>query len=176
MSLAVLRDALPDFAQDQKHNLDTLSNETLLSEQQKWVCFLACAYATGGRPLILALEVETETRLSPAARRAAKSAAVVMAMNATYYEAINLLRNHDLRSEPVNLSMAALSQSDIDRLDFELGCFAVAAIHGGAASLNALESELHKRGLTLERMQAALRIAAVVAAVDAALRIAATAA
>src|SRR5688572_20338096 len=111
MSLTALRDALPDYAVDQKSNLDALAGETLLTEPQKWGCFLACAYALGTPLLIRALEAETGARLTPQARRAAKAAASIMAMNAVYYGAINLLQNHDYRSEPPRLSMSALTQS-----------------------------------------------------------------
>lgn len=171
MSLTALRDALPDYAVDQKSNLDALAGETLLTEPQKWGCFLACAYALGTPLLIRALEAETGARLTPQARRAAKAAASIMAMNAVYYGAINLLQNHDYRSEPPRLSMSALTQSDVDHIDFELWAFAVSALHANAASLNALETELHKRGVHVERVQTALRIAATLNAVNTAIRI-----
>lgn len=176
MSLSTLRDALPDYAFDQKHNLDALIAERVLTDQQKWGCFLACAYATGAPTLIQALENETADTIAPLARKAAKAAAAVMAMNAVYYGAINLLQNHDYRSAPVNLSMTALSQPDVDRIDFELWSFAASALHANAANLNALEMELHKRGASVERVQAALRIAAVINAIDTVLGIEASAA
>lgn len=176
MSLSALRAALPDYASDQALNLDTLSAERVLTDQQKWGCFLACAYATGSPTLIKAIENETANVIAPAARKAAKAAAAIMAMNAIYYGAINLLQNHDYRSAPVNLSMTALSQPDVDRIDFELWAFAASALHANAASLNALEIELHKRGASVERVQAALRIAAVVNAINTALAIEASAA
>lgn len=171
MSLNSLRDALPAYAYDQKRNLDALTAETLLSEQQKWGCFLACAYASGSPTLIRSLEEETSARLSFQARIAAKSVATLMAMNTVYYAAINLLENHDYRSQPVGLSMTALSQSDVDKIDFELWALAVSALVQCGACLNAHESELHKRNVTIERIQAALRIAAVVNAVATAVAI-----
>lgn len=175
MPLSTLRDALPDYASDQKQNLDALVAERTLTDQQKWGCFLACAYATGSPTLIQAIESETANVIAPAARKAAKAAAAIMAMNAIYYGAINLLQNHDYRSAPVNLSMTALSQPEIDRVDFELWAFAASALHANAANLNALEMELHKRGASVERVQAALRIAAVVNAIHTVLGIEASA-
>lgn len=165
MSLQSLRDALPVYAADQKHNLITLSEEQLLSEQQKWGCFLACAYATGQASLIVALEGEASGRLTPAARTAAKSAATIMAMNTVYYAAINQLSNHDYRGQPPGLAMTALSQKDVDKIDFELWALAVSAVRQCGVCLNVHEAELHKRNVTLERVQAALRIAAVMSAV-----------
>jgi alkyl hydroperoxide reductase subunit D len=50
----------------------------------------------------------------------------------------------------------------VDKIDFELWAFAVSAIANSAASLNAHEAELHKRGVSLEQVQSALRIAATI--------------
>ncbi|WP_135209739.1 carboxymuconolactone decarboxylase family protein [Vitreimonas flagellata] len=171
MSLQSLRDALPAYAADQKHNLITLSEEQLLSEQQKWGCFLACAYATGQARLIAALESEASARLTPAARNAAKSAATIMAMNTVYYSAVNQLNNHDYRGQQPGLAMTALSQKDVDKIDFELWALAVSAVRQCGVCLNVHEAELHKRNVTLERVQAALRIAAVISAVAAVIAI-----
>lgn len=165
MTLSSLRDALPAYAGDQKHNLITLAEEQILTDQQKWGCLLACACATGVAPVIRAVEDDAETRLSPAARTAAKSAATIMSMNTVYYAAINQLKNHDYRSQPLGLAMSALSQSDVEKIDFELWAFAVSAVRKCDVCLNVHEAELHKRNVPLERVQAALRIAAVMSAV-----------
>ena len=77
MSIDALRDALPDYAWDQKRNLDTLVGETLLSDQQKWGCFLACAYATDNPTLIRHMESAAAPALSEKARQAAKLAAMI---------------------------------------------------------------------------------------------------
>ncbi len=171
MTLTSIRDALPAYAGDQKHNLITLVEEQVLTEQQKWGCFLACACATGSAPLIRAVEEDAATRLSPAARMAAKSAATIMAMNTVYYAAINQLANHDYRSQPPGLAMSALSQSDVDKIDFELWAIAVSAVRKCEVCLNVHEAELHKRNVPLERVQAVLRIGAVMSAVATAIAI-----
>lgn len=171
MSIDTLRDALLDYASDQKRNLDALAAETVLTDQQKWGAFLACSYATNNPALIRQMESAVSTVLSDKARQAAKTAAVVMAMNTVYYGAINLLTNHDYRRAPAGLSMTALAQTDVDKIDFELWAFAISAMANCSACLNVHEAELHKRGVTLERVQAALRIAATVNAANTALRI-----
>ncbi|NWG54833.1 MAG: carboxymuconolactone decarboxylase family protein [Hydrogenophilaceae bacterium] len=171
MPIDALREALPDFAWDQKRNLDAIITETLLSDQQRWGCLLACAYATDNPTLIRHMESAAGPLLSDKARNAAKLAATLMAMNTVYYGALNLLDNHDYRGAPANLSMTALSQTDVDKIDFELWAFAISAMAQCGACLNVHESELHKRGVTLERVQAALRIAATVNAMNTALRI-----
>lgn len=170
MSLTALQSALPAYAEDLRKNLDRLARESLLSDQQKWGCFLACAFASGTPVLAQAFKAETETRLTPEAKAAAKAAAAMMGMNTVYYGAINLLANHDYRGAPVNLSMTALTSPTVDKMDFELWALAVSAMANCAACLNSHEAELHKRGVTLERMQAAIRIAAVVNGISLVLR------
>jgi alkyl hydroperoxide reductase subunit D len=162
MSIDALIAVLPTYATDQKLNLEAVLGETVLSEQQRWGCALACAYATRERSLIAPLEAAASRRLSAQAVRAAQSAATVMAMNTVYYGAIALLDNHDYRAQPPRLSMVALSHSEVDKIDFELWAFAVSAIANSAASLNVHEAELHKRGVSLEQVQNALRIAATI--------------
>lgn len=169
MSLQSFSDALPAYAGDQKHNLMTLAGENVLNDQQKWGCFLACACATGEPQLIRALETEAGEHLSPAARAAAKSAATIMAMNTVYYSAVNQLHNHDYRSQAPGLGMTALSQTDVDKIDFELWAFAVSAVRQCSVCLNVHEAELHKRNVSLERIHTALRIAAVMSAAATAL-------
>ncbi len=165
MPLTSLRDALPPYAADQRQNLVTLVEEGVLTDRQKWGCLLACACATGSRTLIRAVDEDAAALLSPAARNAAKSAATIMAMNTVYYAAINQLKNHDYRSAPPGLSMSALSQTDVDKIDFELWALAVSAVRKCAVCINVHEAELHKRNVSLERIQTAIRIAAVMSAV-----------
>ncbi len=162
MSIDTLTAALPHFAKDQKLNLETVLAESLLSEQQRWGCALACAYTTRERSLVTHLEAEAASHLSAAAIRAAQAVATLMAMNTVYYGALALLENHHYRGQPARLSMIALTHIEVDKIDFELWAFAVSAISNCTASLNVYEAELHKRGVSIEQVQAALRIAATI--------------
>ena len=51
MSLDALRESLPEYAKDLSLNLSSLASETTLNDQQKWGCFVACAYAVGSAPV-----------------------------------------------------------------------------------------------------------------------------
>lgn len=170
MSLSDLRNALPSYAADIGTNLDMLAAETILSDQQKWGCFLACAVSTGTPLVLQAIQQEADTKLSADAKVAARTAASIMAMNTVYYRAINLLQNHDYRGAPANLAMTALANPGVDKIDFELWALAVSAINGCGSCLNAHEAELHKRGVSVQRVQAALRIAALVNAASVVVR------
>ena len=177
MSFETLRGELPDYAGDLAANLCALAKETALSDQQKWGAFTACAHALGEREMIRAVAEEARgAGLSEAAARAAKSAAALMAMNNVYYRALSLLSNGEYRTLPVKLRMHALADPGVDKLDFELWCAAVSALHGCGACLDSHETELKRNGVAAERVQAALRIAAVVAGVSGVLRAEAAAA
>ena len=170
MSIVALKNALPAYAEDLKRNLDALAAETTLSDQQKWGAFLAAAYALGVPLAIRAIEKEAAAKLSAEAKAAAKAATALIAQNMIYYSAVNLLSNHDYRAQPAKLSMHALGHAGVDRIDFELWSLAVSAVGQCGPCLNAHEAELHRRNVTIERIHAVLRIAAVVSGVCVVLR------
>ena len=163
MSIDALRDRLPAYAKDLSLNLSSLLNETVLSDQEKWGCFLASAYAVGEQSLIRALEAASP--LSPEALTAAKAAAAIMAMNNVYYRALHLMTNPEYRTLPARLRMNVIANPGVKKVDFELWCTAVSAINGCGMCLDAHEAELRKHGTPAASVQAALRIAAVVNAV-----------
>ncbi len=167
MSLDALRDALPDYAKDTKLNLGSLANETVLSDQQKWGCFLASAYAAGVAAVVKAIEAEVATRLEPAAITAAKTAASLMAMNNVYYRALHLMQNPEYRTLRAGLRMNAIMNPGVDKTDFVLWSLTVSAINRCGTCLDAHEKERRKRDVCALQVQAALRIASVVAAAGA---------
>ena len=166
MSVDSIRAALPDYAKDLKLNLGSLLNETVLSDQRKYGCLLASAYAVGHPDLVRAVDAETASKLSPEARAASKAAAAVMAMNNVYYRAVHLISNDVYRTLPARLRMNVIGAPGIEKTDFELFSLAVSAINGCGMCLDAHEAELRKHGLTAEQIQAALRIGAVVNAIS----------
>ena len=166
MSIETLRSALPDYAKDLKLNLGSLMNETILSDQQKYGCLLACAHAIGQPEVVRAADAEVGERLSNEARTAAKAAAAIMGMNNVYYRAVHLLSNEVYGSLPAKLRMNVIAKPGVDKADFELFSLAVSAVNACGMCLDAHEAELRKHQITSEQIQAALRIAAVVNAVS----------
>ena len=167
MSLDSLRETLPAYAKDLSLNLSSLANETLLSDQQKWGCFLASAHAVGQRAVVRAIEDAARgAGLSPEAATAAKAAAAIMGMNNVYYRALHLLSNPEYRTLPARLRMNVIANPGVDKADFELWCVAVSAINGCGMCLDSHEHELKKHGVPAAQIQTALRIASVVNAVS----------
>ena len=166
MSLDALREVLPAYAKDLSLNLSSLANETVLSDQQKWGCFLASAYAVGEKQTINSITSAAEAAgLTPEAGNAAKAAAAIMGMNNVYYRALHLLNNPDYRTLPARLRMNILANPGAEKADFELWSLAVSAINGCGMCLESHEDELRKRNVSNVQIQAALRIGAVVSAV-----------
>ena len=164
MSIDTLRNALPAYAKDLSLNLSSLMNETVLSEQQKWGCFIACAYAVGTGSVIRALE--DGCPLSAEALTAAKAAAAIMGMNNVYYRTLHLMKNREYATLPAKLRMNIIANPGVDKNDFELWSMAVSAINGCGMCLDSHEEELRKRGVANTVVQASIRIGAVVNAVS----------
>ena len=167
MSLDALRETLPAYAKDLSLNLSSLANETVLSDQQKWGCFVAAAHAVGQREVVRATGNAAQAAgLSPEAANAAKAAAAIMGMNNVYYRSLHLLSNPECRTLPARLRMNVMANPGVEKTDFELWCTAVSAINGCGACLDSHEAELKKHGMAAQQVQAALRIAAVANAVS----------
>lgn len=166
MYIEDLRAALPDYAKDLKLNLGSLMNETVLTDQQKYGCLLASAYAVGQPDVVRFAGAEAAGVLSAEAQQAAKAAAAIMGMNNVYYRAVHMLSNDVYRTLPAKLRMNVIAAPGIDKADFELCSLAVSAVNGCGMCLDAHEAELRKHGITSEQIQAALRIAAVTNAVS----------
>lgn len=170
MSLDALRDALPEYAKDQKLNLGSLASDATLNDQQKWGAFLAAAHASGVGKLIKAIEAETADKLTPEAKTAAKAAAATMGMNNVYYRALHLMKNEEYRTLRAGLRMNVLANPGVDKGDFELWSLVVSAMNGCGMCLDAHEEELRKRGFTAAQVQMGLKIAAVLNAASVVLR------
>ena len=162
MSIDALREQIPDYAKDIRLNLGTLSNETTLSDQQKWGAFYASALATGQGDVINAVAGEIADKLSDEAKTAAKSAAAIMAMNNVYYRATHLMSASDYQTLPAKLRMNVIGNPGVEKVDFELWSLAVSAINGCGMCLDSHEKVVRQAGLSADQIQAALRIAAVV--------------
>lgn len=164
MPIEALR--LPAYARDIAANLKLLSEETELSDQAKWGCFVASAHTVGEPVTLRALEAAAlEAGLSRAALEAAKTASALMAMNNVYFRALHLMAAPGYRELPSRLRMNRLSRPSVPATDYELWCVAVSAINGCGACLDSHEAELRARGVPMVQVQTALRIAAVVNAV-----------
>ena len=166
MSLDTLRETLPAYAKDLSLNLSSLANETVLSDQQKWGCFVASAHAVGQREVVRAVDAAAQAAgLGPEALTAAKAAAAIMGMNNVYYRFLHLVEDGEYAKLPARLRMNVLGNPGIAKADFELLSLAVSAINGCGTCVASHERQLRAHGLEREAVQSAVRIAATVHAV-----------
>jgi alkyl hydroperoxide reductase subunit D len=167
VALDALIQALPPYAADLAANLKALTEETLLTPQQMWGCFVAAAHAVASPAVLQAIEAAaSEAGLSAEAQSAAKGAAAIMAQNNVYFRALALMKNQEYRSLRSRLRMSLTFNPGVPRDDFDLWCVAVSAIYGCPDCLDAHEGALRRRGVSAEAVQTALRLAAVTHAVS----------
>ncbi len=167
MSIETLKSRLPDYAKDLRLNLSSLAAEAALTEQQRAGAFVASAIASRNPEVIAGITAEFGPKLSAEALEAAKTAAAIMAMNNIYYRFVHLASAPDYKTLPAKLRMNALAKPGVDKADFELWSIAVSAINGCGACIDSHEKVLRGHGVSVEAIQAAIRIAATVHAVAA---------
>ena len=168
MSLEALRNALPDYAKDQKLNLGSLAAEPTLTPQQRAGTFVASALASRNPVVIKEIVGEFGPQLSPEALNAAKTAASIMGMNNIYYRFTHLVHG-DYAQMPAKLRMNAMARPGVDKVDFEIWSLAVSAINGCGMCMESHEKVILQHGTSKDAVQAAVRIAAVVHATAATL-------
>jgi lipoyl-dependent peroxiredoxin subunit D len=168
MSIDALQSLIPAYSQDLSRNLTVLLSETVLNTQQKWGTFLASAHAIGVPQVVQ--NFEAAAVLTPEAVKAAKTASAIMAMNNVYYRALHLMENREYQTLRSGLRMNLLTNPGVDKLDFELWCFAVSAINGCAVCMDSHEKVLRDHDISDVQVQTALRIAATVNAISAVIR------
>ena len=164
MSIENLRNALPEYAKDQKLNLGSLTRSTELTEQQLWGTLVASAAATKNATVISEITDEAKQHLSEEAIDAAFGAATVMAMNNVAYRAKGWLGD-DFAQVKFGLRMNIISKPGVEKADFELWSLAVSAINGCEHCAVAHSNVVREEGLTKEQVWEAVKVAAVVQAV-----------
>ncbi len=165
MSVQTLKDRLPDYAKDLKLNLGSLAAETVLNDTLKAGTFVVAAFASRNPEVIAAINAEFAGKLAPADFTAAKAAAAIMGMNNVYYRFLHLAENDEYVRLPAKLRMNVIGVPGTAKENFELWSLAVSAINGCGMCITAHEKVVRAAGLTVEQVQAAVRIAAVVHAV-----------
>jgi lipoyl-dependent peroxiredoxin subunit D len=160
-----LKEALPEFAQDARLNVQNVlsaqGSPGLTGNQAAGVA-LASAYASGNATVARLVREHAAGILSPEEIKAAKTAAVTMAMNNVYYRFLHLVEDEEYRHLPARLRMTAIANPGVPKADFELYSISVSALNGCGLCVQSHARELAKAGLSKEGVQSAVRIAAVI--------------
>jgi len=168
MNIDSLLSSIPEHAKDIKINLKNVldSERSKLSAKQIGIVSLSCAVATKNKEIISAIEIKAKEVLDEKELNASKGAAVIMGMNNIYYRFVHLSSNKAYGSMSPALRMQIIATHGIDKVDFELASLAVSAINGCGACIDSHEANLKKEGITEDKIQEAIKIAAVINAVS----------
>src|SRR4051812_7154792 len=171
MSIEQISNLIPSYAKDLKLNLSSIFNQAELTPQQTWGTAVATAIASRNVELYKAILAEAETKLSKEALEGAKAAAAIMGMNNIYYRFQHLAENEKYSTIPARLRMNIMRTHGTDPVDFELWSTAVSAVNGCGKCIMAHERVLLEKGISVEAITAAVRIASVIHGVAAVLDI-----
>src|SRR5438045_3891098 len=119
MSLEQLKKSIPEYAKDIKLNLSTILTEEGapdLNLNQIYGVALASAYATKNSNVIDAMLAEPNNPLSDKEIAAAKSAAVIMAMNNIYYRFTHLVSDKAYAAMPAKLRMNVMGNPGVSKV------------------------------------------------------------
>ena len=165
MTLQQLADAIPDYAKDQRVNLQNVLQQAELTERQTWTVAVSCAMACRNVKLTAAVLAEASAKLSPEQLNSAKAAGAVMGLNNVFYRFRHMIGKADYEQIPARLRMQAIRMHGGDPVDFELACLASSAIKGCEVCLKSHDAVVLEKGLNPEAVVASIRIAATLHAV-----------
>lgn len=166
-----IREQLPEAAKDLKLNLSNVLEQGSLGESQRWAIALATSIATRHAGLIDAVAKDAAGKLSPEVLDDAKAAAALMGMNNVYYRFKHFMNRDEYETAPARLRMQRIAKPASNKVDFELFCLAVSAVHGCEMCVNAHEKVVREGGMSVENVVDAVRIAATIHGVANALMI-----
>ena len=173
-ALDALRDALPDAARDLRLNLSSILESSSLTEAQRWGVAAASALACGNARLREALVADAKAAAGPDVLYDAVAVAALMGMNNVYYRFRHVVGKEAYSTRPARLRMNRLGAAKTSKADLELFCLAVSAINDCETCVRSHEEAVLKAGLTEDQVHDAVRLAAVVHGLSAALDAAAT--
>ena len=157
-----LRAAIPDAARDIRLNLQSVLEQGSLTAEQRWGVAVATAIAARNPRLRDAIVADARAAVDPAVLDDAFAAASLMAMNNIYYRFRHMVGKPSYADRPARLRMQRIAKPATNRVDFELFCLAVSAINGCEMCIRSHEDAVLTGGLSEEKVQDAVRIAAVV--------------
>lgn len=164
-SIEDLRQTLPDFARDIRLNLGSILSPgglPELTENQMWGAAVAAAIASRSRPLTVSIESAAALKLDLTTIEAARTAAAIMAMTNIYYRAAHMAEDDDLSRLPAGLRMNGLVKHGVAQADFELFGLAASAVKGCENCIKAHVAGARAHGASVQTIQSAIRVAAVI--------------
>ena len=165
MTLDNIRNRIPDYARDLRLNLGsvtTTQGAPDLTEKQIWGSVLTAAISSRNTALAADLENVARGFLDDSEIEGARAAAAIMGMNNIYYRFLHMAGDSGYQELPARLRMNVIARPGIDKVDFELYSLVASTVTGCDYCVKAHERQLRQAGVTVQGIQSAARIAAVV--------------
>lgn len=167
-ALEQLADGLGDYAKDLRLNLQAVLDGSSLTPEQSWGTAVAVAIATRDLELLAALQSEAAQHVDASRWAAvlddARAAAALMGMNNIFYRFRHMMADSKkvYATLPAQLRMNRMGRPASNKLDFELFCLAVSAVHGCEMCVQSHEKTVVDGGITEQQVHHVIRIAATV--------------
>ncbi|MFI4983734.1 MAG: carboxymuconolactone decarboxylase family protein [Rickettsiales bacterium] len=173
MSLPAIIAKIPDYAHDIKKNFEELFTKQVegLSDAQVYGIALACCYSLKNDYLLHNFKRVAQLYIEDNYSEATRIAAILMAMNNTYYNFANEFDDADIHSMPSDLAMTKLTEHGINKTDFEMFITAISILNKCKYCMNLHGKRLLKHGVSKIALKNIGRIAAILKGTSEALEI-----
>jgi len=159
-----LKEAIPDYAKDTRLNIDSVIKRSTLDPIEAECVALAATFATGNTKLWTWIQSQiSDTTESTAAI----TAAILMAMNNTWYPYVEMTEDPALKGLPAQLRMNAISShGGTTKARFESYSLAASIVGKCEFCISAHYKGLKAMGYTVEQLRDIGRIASVMNSVS----------
>ena len=159
-----LKEAIPDYAKDTRLNIDSVIKRSTLDPIEAECVALAATFATGNTKLWTWIQSQiSDTTESTAAI----TAAILMAMNNTWYPYVEMTEDPALKGLPAQLRMNAISShGGTTKARFESYSLAASIVGKCEFCISAHYKGLKTMGYTVEQLRDIGRIASVMNSVS----------
>ena len=158
---------LPSYAIDIKTNLAKifLVNENeFLSQEELYSVALTVGYALRHESVLNSIRSDAKLVLEESNANACKAAAVIMAMNNSFYGFKDLCEDEEINGFESGLDMTLIQNPGIDIKLFEMACLAVSILNKCKYCIGVHQKKLLKRNVKKEVFMEIARIVSVLSA------------
>ncbi|MDO5507043.1 MAG: carboxymuconolactone decarboxylase family protein [Corynebacterium casei] len=164
MALDNLKHLIPDYAKDQRRNLDALINTSVLTQQQLWGCLLVSAATSRNDVVLKLVNAEASEHLSDKAVDVALACTTAMTLNNYGFRAKHWL-GHDFEAIRFGLRNGVSLKPGVTQADYELWAVAVSVVNGCEQCSQAHSYDAQEQGLNTLQVWEAVKIASVIQAI-----------
>lgn len=159
--LSGLKEQIPDYARNQKRNLEVLINSTVLTNQQKWGCFFVAAALSKNAAVLKAIAAQAQEMLSENALKVALECISVMTLNNCGFRAKHWLGD-EFDTVRFGLRNTVELKPGINQADYEAWAIVASAINSCEQCTQEHSRRGQAEGLSREQIWEAVKISSVI--------------